>query len=364
MEVVRERHMNGGTGENSYAQNSLLQQKVISMTKPIIEKAMANLYCSSFPESIAIADFGCSSGPNTLITISEIIKAAENNCRKLGRRSPEYHVFFNDLPSNDFNTIFRSLPSFQEKLKQQSIGPCFFYGIPGSFYGRLLPRNSLQFAYSSCSLHWLSQVPEGLESNNGKIHMSNTSPPSVLKAYYAQFQTDFITFLKCRSEELIPGGHMVWTMTGRRSKDPSSKDDYYLWELLAMTLNQLVLEGAIDKEKFDSFNIPQYTPSIFEVISKIEEEGSFLIDQLEVYEQHWNAYHDEPNLSEDFKDPGYNVAKFARAVSEPLIISHFCLDKAIMDKIFDRYRTMLNDYMAKEKTKFVNLIVSVVKKEI
>ncbi|EEF33156.1 S-adenosyl-L-methionine:salicylic acid carboxyl methyltransferase, putative [Ricinus communis] len=263
MEVVRELHMNAGTGENSYVQNSLLQQKVIFTAKPIIEKAVTNLCCSSFPESIAIADFGCSSGPNTLFAVSEIIKAVETNYRKLGHQSPEYHVFLNDLPSNDFNTIFKSLPSFQEKLKEQSIWPCFFYGVPGSFHGRLLPHNS----------------------------------------------------------------------------------------------------GVVDKEKLDSFNVPFFTPSMSEVISEIEKDGSFLIDELEISEQHWNPYHDEPNISEAFKDPGYNVAKYVRSVIEPLFISHFGFDKAIMDEVFDRYKAILNDYMTKEKTEFVYLMVSVIKKE-
>ncbi|EEF33144.1 Benzoate carboxyl methyltransferase, putative [Ricinus communis] len=363
MEVVRELHMNAGTGENSYVQNSLLQQKVIFTAKPIIEKAVTNLCCSSFPESIAIADFGCSSGPNTLFAVSEIIKAVETNYRKLGHQSPEYHVFLNDLPSNDFNTIFKSLPSFQEKLKEQSIWPCFFYGVPGSFHGRLLPHNSVQFAYSFNSLHWLSQVPGDLESNNGKIYMSSTSPPNVLKAYYAQFQRDFATFLKCRSQELMSEGRMVWKIMGRKSKDPSSKDGCYIWELLAMALSQLVLEGVVDKEKLDSFNVPFFTPSMSEVISEIEKDGSFLIDELEISEQHWNPYHGEPNISEAFKDPGYNVAKYARAVIEPLIISHFGFDKAIMDEVFDRYKAILNDYMTKEKAEYVYLTVSVIKKE-
>ncbi|EEF33146.1 S-adenosylmethionine-dependent methyltransferase, putative [Ricinus communis] len=337
MEVVPELHMNGGTGENNYAQNSFLQQKVIFAAKPIIERAVTNLYCSSFPESIAIADFGCSSGPNALFSVSEIIRAVETNYRKLGHQSPEYHVFLNDLPSNDFNTTFRYLPSFQEKLKEQSIGPCFFYGIPGSFYG--------------------------LGSNDGKIYMSSTSPPSVLKAYYAQFQRDFSTFLKCRSQELISGGRMVWTIVGRRSEDPSSTDGCYLWELLAIALTRLVLEGVINKEKLDSFNVPYFTPSMSEVISEIEKDGSFLIDQIELSEQHWNPYHDEPNISEAFKNPGYNVAKYVRAGIEPLIISHFGFDKAIMDEVFDRYKEILNEYMAKEKSEFVNLTVSVIKKE-
>ena len=72
--------------------------------------------------------------------------------------------------------------------------------------------------------------------------MASTSPPSVLRAYYEQFQKDFSVFLKCRAEELMVGGGMVLTFLGRRNEDPSSKECCYIWELLAMALNDMVSE--------------------------------------------------------------------------------------------------------------------------
>ena len=43
----------------------MVQKKVISLTKPITQEAISNLYCNNFPASLCIADLGCSSGPNT-----------------------------------------------------------------------------------------------------------------------------------------------------------------------------------------------------------------------------------------------------------------------------------------------------------
>ncbi|KAJ9172750.1 hypothetical protein P3X46_015960 [Hevea brasiliensis] len=357
MEVVQVLRMNGGIGETSYAQNSLVQPdrllnftlniyaaKVISMTRPITEEAITDLYCGTFPKTLVIADLGCSSGPNTLFAVSEIIKVVEKLCGKLGRQSPEYQVFLNDLPGNDFNTIFRSLPGFQERMKKQAeavTGPCFFNGVPGSFHGRLFPSNSLHFVHSSYSLQWLSQRSQGILSPISK---------------------DFSLFLNCRFNELVLGGRMVLTFLGRRSPDPSSKECCYIWELLAMVLNEMVLEGIIEEEKFDSFNIPQYTPSPFEVQSEIEKEGSFIIDRLEVSAVNWDAYHNEFNLADAFKDGGYNVAKCMRAVAEPLLVGHFGFSDAIIEDIFRQYRVLVADRMAREKTEFVNVIVAMTKK--
>ena len=137
------------------------QQKVILEAKSSRDKAITNLYCSLYPRSFAIADLGCSSGPNTLLVISEIIKVVEKLCIELNHESPEYDVSLNDLSGNDFNNIFKSLDTFKEKLCDEletKMGPCYFSGVPGSFYGRIFPNKSLHLVHSSYSIHWLSKV--------------------------------------------------------------------------------------------------------------------------------------------------------------------------------------------------------------
>ncbi|KAH7852821.1 hypothetical protein Vadar_029646 [Vaccinium darrowii] len=363
MEVCQVLHMNGGTGEASYASNSLVQKKVITMTKPIREQAIVDLYNSSNkPTTLCIADLGCSSGPNTLIVVSQLMETVHLTCKKQAHQTPEFQVYLNDLPGNDFNIIFKSLPSFRKEMKKHmglGFGPCFVTGVPGSFYDRLFPAKSLHFVHSSYSLMWLSQVPAGLErSNKENIYIGSTSPPSVLKAYHEQFQRDFTLFLKCRSEEVVTGGRMVLTILGRKSDDPTSKDGCYIWELMAMALNELVAEGLIEEEKMDSFNIPQYTPSPAEVKSEVQKEGSFSIDRLEVTSVPWSACRNfEHYLSDEyFIKNGYDVAMCMRSVAEPLLSSHF--GGGIIDRVFERYKEIIADRMAKEKTEFFNVTVS------
>nr|GMD84653.1 salicylate carboxymethyltransferase-like [Ipomoea batatas] len=328
MNVAEVLRMNGGNGHTSYANNSLVQRNVIHMTKPIIEQAMTSLYTSlDNPKTISIADLGCSSGPNSLLAVSNLVKAVDDHRKKLRRRhSPEFQIYLNDLPTNDFNTIFQSLPKHRREIAGDGSGLCFFNGVPGSFHGRLFPTDSLHFVHSSYSLHWLSQVPKGIQENKGNICVATATPPNVIKAYYDQFETDFSSLLKCRSKELVSGGRMVLTMQGIKSENPT----FYIWELLALTINDLVAEGLVEEEKLNSFNFPLYLPTLAEIKFLVENDGN-------------------------------NVAMVMRAALEPMLVSHF--GEGIIDELFHRYSNKIAHSMSTypEKAKFTSVTVSMTK---
>ena len=128
----------------------------MSITKPMRDEAIRRIYKKLLPKSLAIADLGCSSGPNPLFMTCELIETLEKLCRELSHESPEYTIFLNDLSGNDFNNLFKSLDCFKHKLT--SLGQCYITGLPASFYERILPAGSLHFVHSSYSLHWISQV--------------------------------------------------------------------------------------------------------------------------------------------------------------------------------------------------------------
>lgn len=340
--------------------NSLFQQKVILATKSITCEAISALYHSlSTWETIRIAELGCSSGPNTYLPVLQLIHTIREKCTENGQKLPEFHVFFNDLPGNDFNTIFRLLTTFYEDLKKQNMRSedglfdppnCFVAAVAGSFYTRLFPSKKLHFVHSSYSLHWLSQVPDGIENNKGTIYASSTSPSSVLKAYSKQYKRDFATFLKYRSEELVKGGRMVLAMPGKENEHHLSNVCRFMLEPLAIALKDLVTEGSIEEEKMDSFNVPTYSPSPAEIQYVVEKEGSFTIDLLRTLEHQM-----------DSSCEGYNEAQSVRAFAQPLLVSHFGDDNKLMDVVFNKCREIYANTMAKEKNIFTNVIVSLIK---
>ncbi|KAJ4847358.1 hypothetical protein Tsubulata_005594 [Turnera subulata] len=364
-------HMNGGEGEHSYYKNSLYQKYVILKTRPILEEAVAQLCRERLPEDcLRMVDVGCSSGPNTLLPLWEIIETIDSTCNKLNQKAPAIQFFLNDLPRNDFNTVFRSLlPNFYDKLEKfDKLGPCVVAAMPGSFYGRLFPDNSLHFVHSSYSLHYLSQVPAGLVSesgmplNKGNICLANASPSSVHKAYVGQFEKDFTSFLSWRSLEMVSGGRMVLTIMGRSAHNAACKYESEILQSISNALKEMVDEGKVEESKLDSYNFPIYEPSAQDVRQLIQRDGSFNITRFEEYEVSWDANMEDGNeeLVFDKWARGRYVSNYMRAVTEPMLASQF--GSAIMDDLFDRVSSKYANYLEKEKGLYYNLVITMVKK--
>ncbi|CAH8314795.1 unnamed protein product [Eruca vesicaria subsp. sativa] len=356
IDLKREFHMTGGVGKTSYARNSSLQAKDITL------KTLQRLYKETRPKSLGIADLGCSSGPNTLSTIRDIIKAVIfAHHREIPTEPlPELSVFLNDLPKNDFNSIFKCLPDLHIELKRDTNnnGDCpsvFIAAYPGSFYGRLFPEKTIHFIYASFSLHWLSKVPPSLYDDKGKsinkgcIGICSSSPEAVSKAYYSQFKEDFSMFLRFRSKEVVAGGRMVLIILGREGPDHVGRGNSFLWELLARSIADLVSQGDIEEEKLDSYEMHFYAPSAAEIEGEVNKEGSFELEKLEMMEvdKEWG--------NEDGISYGKAVAKTIRAVQESMLAPHF--GEEILDKLFDTYGRMVDEEVAKEDIKHITFVV-------
>jgi jasmonate O-methyltransferase len=129
----------------------------------MIEEAVASLLngdgatANAYNGGMAIADLGCSSGPNTLVLVSTVVDAVRRRCSELQQQPPELCLHLNDLPSNDFNSVIRSVATYIKS--QESFGaPVLTSIVPGSFHGRLFNKRSLHIVCSTASLHWLSKV--------------------------------------------------------------------------------------------------------------------------------------------------------------------------------------------------------------
>uniref|UniRef100_A0A0R0IDD3 Jasmonate O-methyltransferase n=1 Tax=Glycine max TaxID=3847 RepID=A0A0R0IDD3_SOYBN len=192
--------------------------------------------------------------------------------------------------------------------------------------------------------------------NKGHCYVVNKSPPVVYNSYLKQFQQDFKLFLKSRSEELVPGGAIVLVLLGR-NEIPRRNG----WELISLILNDMFLEGLIEEEKLDSFNIPVYEPTLEEIRHAIQEEGSFVVLRLEILilplDEGLNEGGDDSFLAGNIK--AELIAKHMRAILEPLLSTKFGAE--VINELFIRYEKKTMQLMEVEKLECGNLMISMIK---
>ncbi|KAM3244422.1 hypothetical protein ACQJBY_056007 [Aegilops geniculata] len=367
MRMEHDFHMAEGEDDNSYAKNSRLQENALVETKPALREAVTRAYAALLHPTMTIVDLGCSSGENTLFFVSNVIEAVKGHLEKLSGHHAELQFFLNDLPSNDFNCVFRSVERFKNSIgngrhKGEEI-PFFIAGLPSSYYTRLLPRSSVHLFHSSYCLHWRSRLPNGLEGkkspylNEGNIDIAITTPPSVVKMYQEQFEKDMLLFLRLRHEELVGGGKMMLTFLGRKHGDAYRGGLCRLHGLLSRSVQSLVDEGLVEKEKLDSFNLPLYGPSMEEVKAVVEKSQQFHMNHIKLFETNWDPYDDsEGNGVRDSAQSGINVSKTLRAVMEPLFASHF--GESVIDELFKKFAYYVEVHLEKEKTKYSVITLS------
>jgi len=150
----------GGEGEGSYSHQSKLWSGMASMLQPALMDTLLHHFSVHDSGPVHYADFGCSVGANTLGFAKFVMDTLKTKPEMSGR---DCVCHFADLPSNDFNTLFKQIPPIVGEGGGDGDGSVeertwFADGVPGSQYGRMFPRSSLHVAITTLTLHYLSEV--------------------------------------------------------------------------------------------------------------------------------------------------------------------------------------------------------------
>jgi len=119
-----------------YDAHSSTQRAALEAFLPWLEEAIAEHLTPVEGRPIGLLDLGSSEGANAIHAMSRLIQALR---RKTG--APIW-VFFDDLPTNDFNRLFSNLyPEGAAALPWKDV---YAAVVAGSAFGRVLPDASLQ----------------------------------------------------------------------------------------------------------------------------------------------------------------------------------------------------------------------------
>ncbi|GLJ28206.1 hypothetical protein SUGI_0554030 [Cryptomeria japonica] len=355
--------MKGGDGESSYAKSSSAQLNMLQAVKPILERAIYEnmILMSDVGGIFRIADFGCGTGKNTLVVANTIANAVKRSFEE--HEMPEFEVYFIDLPSNDFNSLFRMLPPHRPDYADVDndgdnnplAGRSYIAaGVCGSHFRRLLPRKSLHFCHSSTSLHWLSQVPESVQQRSSpRVYVSGDCEASVGAAYLQQFDKDFTAFLKARAEEIVDGGYMFVSLPGRNEGTHIMEEQGpcgFVARQIECAFEELVNEGIVEKEKWETFKIPFFGPNSDEVERIVKKEGSFVVKLVKTLEG-IHAY-----CMTDFERGEANIfgrliANNYRAALENIVEAHLGCKRSTEElflRIGKRASILVDEYISRE----------------
>jgi hypothetical protein len=183
---------------------------------------------------LRIGDFGCAGGSNSLFFMESVLQWYREH-------SPgtQIHGFLSDLPSNDYNLVFKTFQKSSLFAQEDFFLSC----SSGSLYTRLFPSDSFQMQVSFASLHWLSQPVEVIAFQDPARLFYTVADPVAddleIKILQSHSKRDLETFLECRLAELVSGGVLMFNCCGYSVDHPfptaSEEDETFQRCLAEMT---------------------------------------------------------------------------------------------------------------------------------
>jgi hypothetical protein len=305
--VVRPEPMDSG----SYTAGSRLQAAGLQPTIKLFERAAALVPLPRSPQPIVIADYGASTGHNSLLPIC----AAVAVLRKRTRAEHSILVAHTDAPDNDFTALFRTLADDPDAYVRKDRAT-FPSAIGRSFYSQIMPSNSVNLGWTSWAVQWLSRVPEPIPDH---VLVSHSRDESVRAAYERQAAQDWQEFIAFRGRELCPGGRLVVLTTALHDGGESGFGP--LLAAMMDALDELSADGLLTDDELHRMSIPMVGRRTADFLAPFAPKGRFerlSIEQLEVFDaedRFWARY----QVDKDAKAFGAQWATFARASVFPAL---------------------------------------------
>ena len=231
---------------HTYTESSRLQAAGLRTATVRFEEAAREVPIPRAPQPIAIADYGAATGYNSLLPLG----AAIGIIRKRTRSDQAILVAHTDVPGNDFTALFSTLADDQDSyLKKDSATYASVVGR--SFYGQILPSDSIALGWSSWATHWLRRVPMPIPDH---IEISYSTDEAARRAYSRQAAEDWHDFVAFRGRELAPGGRLLVLTVGLNPDGTSGFEAVFAAIMTA--LEQFVADGLITEDEVHRMAIP------------------------------------------------------------------------------------------------------------
>jgi hypothetical protein len=299
--VVRPEPMESG----SYTASSRLQAAGLLGAIAHFEEAARAVPLPKPPQPIVIADYGASTGHNSLLPISAAIAVVRKRTR------PEHSVLVahTDVADNDFTVLFQTLEEDPDSYLKKD-GATFASAVGRSFYTQILPSNSVNLGWTSWAIQWLGRVPTPVPDH---LQVAYSGEENVKAAYAKQAAHDWHEFVAFRGRELCPGGRLV--VLTMAIGDDGEYGYRPLFKGMLAELEELMAQGLVTADEVRRMCIPTVSRRASDFLLPFAPKGRFEqleIEHLEVFDaedRFWTQY----QVDHDAKAFAAQWAAFARA---------------------------------------------------
>ncbi len=327
----------GMKGGGYYNAHSDEQRSALDAFLPWMENAIVDLPIPPGARApIGLLDLGSSEGGNAIHAMMRLIEALRR------RTDAPLWIFFDDLPSNDFNQLFANLfPTGGLVIPGADIFPA---AIGGTAFARIVPPRSLHVATTFNTIGFLETIPDA-RLLNYILPMNPCAPRegvSVSEAerepFRLQAALDLRRFYGARAEELVSGGKLLVEVFGR-DEVHSTSDGIY--DVLSDALLDTVEDGMLPKRIYENLIFPVYFRTLEELVAPIEGDddiaGAFRIEKAEVREVP-APFNVEREKTGDVTVWAGSYASFLRAFTEPILTAALADELSRSEIVQEVYR--------------------------
>jgi salicylate 1-O-methyltransferase len=323
-----------------YSVSSRLQAAGLRPAIALFEKAADTVPLPRQPQPIVIADYGASTGHNSLLPISAALPVLRSRTR------PEHSILVvhTDVPDNNFTVMFETLADDPDTYLRKDAAT-FASAVGRSFYSQIIPSNSVHLGWSSWATQWLSRVPAPIPDH---VQVSYSADDDLRAAYAKQAAHDWHEFVAFRGRELCPGGQLVvLTM----ALDEHGEFGYRpLLDALVETLSELTADGLLTKDEVRRMCLPTVGRREADFLAPFAPSGRFerlSVDHLEVFnaeDRFWMQY----RVDHDASAFGALWAAFVRASIFPTLATALADGRTDprSPQFFDRLETGIAERLA------------------
>lgn len=327
----------GMKGGGFYDLHSSPQLSAISAVLPWLEQALNQTEFSGTAGPIVVIDYGSSEGRNAILAMQRVAAAIRR------KSSRPFQMFFSDLPTNNFNTLFVNLATADWAGHERQVYPA---AVGGSMFRQLLPGGTVTIATTFNSLGFLEHKPD-VEIPNYILPMGPSRPrpgaevsESIKKVYAAQAARDLIAFYRARADEMVSGGTLLAASFGIGDRHRCCDGIY---DVLNDALVDLRDAGRLHPEALRRLVFPIYFRTQEELLAPLAEgaspvAGAFRVERagnMEVpvpFVERWKESGDLTRYAAEF-------ASFLSAFTEPILRQAFADDidlDALIRAVYER----------------------------